>query len=128
MERELDLVELYHLLTFRPASETPRLLPGSLDHAGDFAVHLNYTRELMLINLSSKDILLQNAASSVAELVHWLEAHVRGNLQQAQDAWASRLYLSLSDAVAGGLDARGAFEQLHTQKVIDAYLGKDDLM
>lgn len=128
MEKQLDLVEVFHLFSFRPTPETPRLLTGSLDQASEFAMHLNHARKLMINNLSTKDILLQNAVLSVAELVHWLEAHVHGNLEQAHDAWAMRLYITLSDAIAGGLDTHGAFAKLHSQKILAAFLGKDNLM
>jgi len=98
----IQAVRAFHERTASPIADRPRLLPGGKVGAEVLA------RQLLAINL-----LLQRAAMAIEELAEWLQAHAKGDLVAAADAWADRAFVLFGDAVAAGLPAAPLFAEVH---------------
>ena len=107
----IQAVRAFHERTASPIADRPRLLPDGKVGAEALA------RQLLAIkaNIHANDdnLLLQRAAMAIEELAKWLQAHARGDLVAAADAWADRAYVLFGDAVAAGLPAAALFAEVH---------------
>jgi predicted HAD superfamily Cof-like phosphohydrolase len=107
----IQAVRAFHERTASPVADRPRLLPGGKVGAEALA------RQLLAIKAEIQadgdQLLMQRAAMAIEELAEWLQAHARGDLVAAADAWADRAYVLFGDAVAAGLPAAALFAEVH---------------
>lgn len=106
----IQAVRAFHERTASPIADGPRLLPGGKVGAEALA------RQLLAIKAGIRadgDQLLQRAAMAIEELAEWLQAHAKGDLVAAADAWADRAFVLFGDAVAAGLPAAALFAEVH---------------
>lgn len=107
----IQAVRAFHERTASPIADGPRLLPGGKVGAEALA------RQLLAIKAEIQadgdQLLLQRAAMAIEELAEWLQAHAKGDLVAAADAWADRAYVLFGDAVAAGLPAAALFAEVH---------------
>lgn len=104
-------VQDFHMGTGAPVAEKPQLLPGDRHDAETLADQLSAIKSG--ITVVDGDVLMQRAAMAIEELAEWLQAHAKGDLVAAADAWADRAYVLLGDAVATGLPATTLFAEVH---------------
>ena len=107
----IQAVRAFHERTASPVADRPRLLPGGKVGAEALAGQLLAIRAG--IRADSDQLLLQRAAMAIEELAEWLQAHAKGDLVAAADAWADRAYVLSGDAVAAGLPAAALFAEVH---------------
>ena len=107
----IQAVRAFHEKTASPIADRPRLLPGGKDRATALAQRLLAIRAG--IRADSDQLLLQRAAMAIEELAEWLQAHAKGDLVAAADAWADRAFVLFGDAVAAGLPAAPLFAEVH---------------
>jgi predicted HAD superfamily Cof-like phosphohydrolase len=105
----------FHLGTGSPIADTPRQLPGDRHAAKTLAEQLSSLQSG--ITVADGDLLMQRAAMAIEELAEWLQAHTKGDLVAAADAWADRAYVLLGDAVATGLPAAELFAEVHASNM-----------
>ena len=107
----IQAVRLFHSKTASPIADHTRLLPGGKVGAEALA------QQLLAIKAETRadgdQLLLQRAAMAIEELAEWLQAHAKGDLVAAADAWADRAFVLFGDAVAAGLPAAALFAEVH---------------
>lgn len=107
----IQAVRIFHERTASPIADHPRFLPGGKDRAEALARQLLVVKSE--IQADGDNLLLQRAAMAIEELAEWLQAHAKGDLIAAADAWADRAYVLFGDAVAAGLPAATLFAEVH---------------
>lgn len=107
----IQAVRAFHERTASPIADRPRLLPGGEVDAEALARKLLAIKAEIQAN--DDNLLLQRAAMAIEELAEWLQAHAKGDLVAAADAWADRAYVLFGDAVAAGLPAAPLFAEVH---------------
>jgi predicted HAD superfamily Cof-like phosphohydrolase len=107
-------VRQFHEAMAAPVADQPNLLAGDPKLAARTAKALaSLARRTMVKAAASNDLLLSRAAMAMEELAEWLQAHGKGDLIAAADAWADRAYVLFGDAVAAGLPAAALFDEVH---------------
>jgi len=108
-------VKDFHMGTGAPVAEKPQLLPGDRHAAETLTEQLSSLKSG--ITVANGDLLMQRAAMAIEELAEWLQAHAKGDLVAAADAWADRAYVLLGDAVATGLPTAALFAEVHASNM-----------
>lgn len=107
MNEQIEMVRTFHRRIGAPVERSPRLLAGSSAVAQHFAESLaglaSKAREV-------KEPLFIRLGLCLEELSEWLWAHAGGELAEAADAIADRLFVLLGDAVESGLPLPDLFQ------------------
>ena len=102
----LKSVAIFHQLIGEKISDQPELLQT------DGVVARELASELMMLVAKFKgagDHLTKRMLISLEESAEWLEAHRNGDLVEAADAAADRLFVLLGDCIATGLPIEKLF-------------------
>jgi predicted HAD superfamily Cof-like phosphohydrolase len=110
-------VREFHIRVGAPIATKPTLLRGDAGRARRVAERVGQLAHEVAVLAEGTDPALQRAALALEELSEWLDAHARGDLAAAADAWADRLYVLLGDAVAAGLPAEELFATVHASNL-----------
>lgn len=116
----LQDVTNFHKAIGASVADEPVLLPHDKSTCQEVTEALHSVCEICRAGLCSGNDLFARLAMAVEELAEWVEAHEKGDLVAAADAWGDRLYVLLGDAVAAGLPAADIFAEVHRSNMTKA--------
>ncbi len=105
-QKALESVAKFHSLIGEKISDKPELLRTDPETAGGLAREL---KTLMAKFQGTGDHLIKRMLISLEESAEWVEAHQHGDLVEAADAAADRLFALLGDCIATGLPIERLF-------------------
>lgn len=120
LEGIINDVSQFHRTIGASIAAGPRLLAHEQARCREVANALHAIRTLCREAMTNGSDLFARVAMAVEELAEWVEAHERGDLVAAADAWGDRLYVLLGDAVAAGLPASDIFAEVHRSNMTKA--------
>jgi len=113
MEQMLNNVKEFHAHIGETIRDKATLLPSGTGEAAAFAADLHKLVAKYRVNKSPLSELVRRMCLNLEEIAEWSDAHANGDIVEATDALADRLYCLIGDAVSTGLPLQEAFEIVH---------------
>ena len=113
LNEQLLRVQQFHRLIGEKVATSVALLETDPVVDKVLAIELRALLESMRTIQRGGSHLSRRALMAIEELAEWIEAHVAGNVTEATDALADRLYVLLGDTIATGLPLAEAFNEVH---------------